>query len=477
MTVPLSPNTIAVRARRARRGLSSVCVRLALVVVLALAVSAGAVVDPVAASNPGSARAQAGASANWPQWRGPLGTGVAPIGGAPLRFGADEGVKWRTVIPGRGFSSPVVWDELVFITTAVPRAAELTSGDRPRRRRRRRVPHDFRLVAIRRDDGDVAWSRDAVTAIPHEGYHREESSYANSSPFTDGELVYAFFGSRGLYAYDLDGKLRWSRDFGVEMEMLGQFGEASTPALHGDTIVVVFDHQGQSFIEAVDAADGETRWRALRDEDTSWSSPYVVEHEGRAMVVASGGNFITAYDLGDGEVVWRSRGMTQHPIPTPVAGGGLLFAASGSTERRVRAIALGGKGDLSDTDAIVWQLDKAAPYSPSPLLVNDELYLVRDGGMTAGTSRLSLIDARTGDAHYLERQLPGGYTIKASPVSAGDRLYLATQEGDVLVLQRGPHFEVLATNAMDDVFVASPAIAYGEMFLRGREHLICIAAQ
>lgn len=462
VTPPLSPPSFRSRAPGTRR----LGLRLAAVLAVPLIIAAAypQPEDRVAA--------QSGATEqrNWPQWRGPLGTGVAPLSDAPVRFGPDEGVRWKVEIPGRGQSSPIVWDDLVFVTTAVRSEPGNSGGERPRRRRPRTAEHEFRLIAYRTRDGGVAWSRTAVVTTPHEGYHRTLSSYANGSPVTDGNLVYAFFGSRGLYAYDFAGELRWSRDFGVQMRTFGQFGEASSPVLHDGTLVVLFDHEDQSFIEAVDAATGETRWKQLRDENTSWSSPYVVEHGGRAVVVANGGRFVTAYDLASGEALWQSPGMTPHPIPTPVAGGGLLFAASGSTERKVIAI------DLSPdaAGAVVWKLDKAAPYNPSPLLWDQELYLVRDGGLNSGTSRLSLIDAASGDAHYLQARLPGSYTIKASPVGARDRLYLATEEGAVLVLRRGPDLEVLAVNEMGEAFVASPAIAQDRLFLRGSDHLYCI---
>ncbi len=470
MTPPLSP-PVAHSVRRSRiakiPGAATLCVLLAIAsLVVTWEVPAGA--------NPqGGQSAPARASANWPQWRGPTGNGVAPHSDAPLRFSASEGVKWTVEIPGRGFSSPIVWDDLVFVTTAVATAEETRSVDRPRRRQSRLVAHDFRLIALRRDNGEVAWSRTAIIAVPHEGYHRTLSSYANPSPVTDGERVYAFFGSRGLYAFDLDGEAVWARDFGVEMEIFGHFGEASSPALFGNTIVVVFDHQGESFIEALDTRDGSTRWRRSRDEGTAWSSPYILDHDGAILVVTSAGNYITAYDLGSGQVEWRSPGLTPGPIPTPVAGGGLLFVASGSRERRVRAIDLSRAGDAGG-GAVAWELDKAAPYNPSPLLWGDELYLVRDGGMNVGTSRLSLIDARTGEAHYLQQRLPAAYTIKASPVGAGGKVYLLTEEGDVLVVRRGAPLEVLAINPMGEQFVASPAIAHDELFLRSRNHLFCI---
>jgi len=473
VTRQFSPPNVRRRAPRAPA-------HKARLLLLALGVVAAAFIlevsAPVALTSSQRAGDALSAASNWPQWRGPLGSGVAPESEAPLRFSATEGVKWKTEIGGRGLSSPVVWDDLVFVTTAVPVVDETSSDDRPRRRQRRLVAHDFRIIALRRDDGSEAWSRTAITAVPHEGYHRTYSSFANASPVTDGERVYAFFGSRGLYAYDLEGESAWSRDFGVAMETFGQFGEASSPALHGETLVVVFDHQGQSFIEAVDSRSGATRWKQLRDEDTAWSSPYIVEHEGRELVITSGSSFVTAYELATGEVVWRSTGMTPQPIPTPVAGGGLLFAASRSPERRVHAIDLSA-ADAGGSATARWTLDKAGSYSPSPLLWDDELYLVRDGGLTRGASRLSLLDAASGEPHYLQARLPSSYSIKASPVGAGDRVYPATEEGDVLVIRRGPELEVLAVNPMGEPLIASPAIAHGELFLRGTTHLFCIAAE
>ena len=421
-----------------------------------------------------SERLQGEAARNWPQWRGPSGTGVAPVSDAPTRFSASEGIKWKTPIPGKGHSSPIVWGDRVFVTTAVA-TEEPRPTETPRRRRTRLVPHEFRVIAIDRASGEVVWSRTAITATPHEGYHRAKSSFANASPITDGERLYAFFGSRGLHAYDMDGGLAWSRDFGVEMETYGPFGEGSSPALHGDTIVVVFDHEGQSFIEAVDKNSGETRWKQLRDEATSWATPLVVVHEGRPQVVASGGSFIISYDLATGEELWKTRGMTPHPIPTPVFGNGLIIAASGTTERRIRAIRIGHEGDLTGSDAIAWRHDRAAPYSPSPLLWGSELYVVRDGALGTGASRFSLFDARTGESYYVRRRIPGGYDIKASPVGAGDNVYLLSEQGDVIVLRRGPAFEVVAVNPMGEEFVASPAVAGGELFLRGSGTLFCVS--
>ncbi len=406
----------------------------------------------------------------WPQWRGPFGNGVATTDG-PLHFGATENVKWKIEIPGRGISTPIVWGDRLFLTTAIPVEQD---GQSPRRGTSL-VSQRFDVICIDRRTGELLWQQTAKEAMPHEGYHRSLGSYANASPVTDGEHVYVFFGSFGLYSFDMDGNLEWSRDFGVQMRMFNRFGEASSPALHGNTVVVLFDHEGQSFIEAVDKRSGKTLWKNLRDENTTWASPYILVHEGRAEVVVSGGNFIKSYDLETGVEIWRCAGMSRHPIPTPVAGQGLLFAASGTSERRVRVIRLGETGDLTDTDAVVWKLDRAAPYNPSPLLWGDELYLVRDGGLVRGTSRFSAFDVKTGSEHYMQMRLPSSYTVKASPVGAGDKIYLLTEEGDVLVIKRGTEFEVLAVNSMDEMFLASPVIVDGVMFLRGAEHLFAIS--
>ena len=423
---------------------------------------------------PAQAQAPEGAEAYWHHWRGPNRNGVANTDG-PTVFSATEHVKWKTAVPGRGFSSPVIWGHRIFLTTAIidEAAAAAAVG---RRRGVSLAPTKFVVLCYDRGTGALLWERVAIETTPHEGYHRQLGSFANGSPITDGEHLYVSFGSFGLYAYDFDGTLLWSRDFNVKMEIFNRFGESSSPALHGHTLVLQFDHQGDdSFLVAVDTRTGETLWRQDRDEGTSWSSPYIAEHKGRVQVITSAGNYIRSNDLETGEEIWRSAGMTRHPIPMPVHGHGLVFTVSAVNERRIRAISLDALGDVTGTDAIVWQLDRAAPYNPSPLLWDNELYLVRDGGLSRATSRFSAFEATTGRPYYLQTRLPSSYTVKASPVGAGDKIYLLTEEGDVIVVKRGPRFEVLAVNSMDEMFLASPAVVDGELFLRGYEHLFCIS--
>jgi len=419
------------------------------------------------------AQAPAGAEANWHHWRGPNRNGVANTD-APTVFSATEHVKWKTAVPGRGFSSPVIWGNRIFLTTAI--VDETAAAPRGRRRGAPLAPTKFVVLCYDRSTGALLWERVATKTTPHEGHHRQLGSFANGSPITDGKYVYVSFGSFGLYAYDFDGNLQWSRDFNVKMQIFNRFGESSSPALHENTLVLQFDHEGDdSFLVAVDTRTGETLWRQDRDEDTSWSSPYIAEHRGRVQVITSAGRYIRSNDLKSGEEIWRSAGMTRHPIPTPVHGHGLVFTVSAVNERRIRVIKLDAVGDVTGTDAIAWQLDRAAPYNPSPLLWDNELYLVRDGGLSLGTSRFSAFEATTGTPHYLQTRLPSSYTIKASPIGAGDKIYLLTEEGDVIVVKRGPEFEVLAVNSMDEMLLASPAVVDGELFIRGLEHLFCIS--
>lgn len=421
----------------------------------------------------------AAGAGDWPYWRGPLATGVAPEGDPPVEWSDTENVSWRYRDPGLGFSSPIVWKDQVFITTAI-RVLEPGEPEPPPQRYmlgEKEPAHrqQFVVLAVDRETGQERWRRVAREALPHEGHHGRLSSYANMSPVTDGKRVYASFGSQGVYAYDLAGEPVWSRDFNVKMRMYNRFGESSSPALHGDTLVLSFDHQEQSFIVALDSATGEVRWREDRDENTTWTSPHILEHEGKAQVVVAAHNFVRGYDLESGEVLWKVTGMTRSVIPTPVSGHGMVFVASGTNGQAFKAIRLGGSGDLTGTDAEVWSLNKGTPYNPSPLLWGDELYLLKD--IMSGNTFLSAFNAHTGEQYYFQNRLPQSYTIKASPVGAGDKIYLCTEEGDVLVLKRGKELEVLAVNSMDEMFLASPAVAGNELFLRSREHLYRIVAK
>lgn len=418
------------------------------------------------------------ANANWPHWRGPKGTGVAPSSSPPIEFSTEKNVKWVWADPGLGFSSPIVWDDTVFVTTVMksddPQAPQELEHRGVFGAQNLKTPRLFLLVAIDRESGQERWRRIAREAVPHEGFHRTLSSFSNMSPVTDGTLVFVSFGTQGLFAYDFDGELLWQQDFKVQMKMFNRFGEASSPALWGDTLVLSFDHDGDSFVVAVDKNDGRILWRRERqDEGTNWSSPSIIVHEGRPQVVVNGSAFVRTYDLETGETLWRISGMTNAPIPMPVPGDGMVYLASGTNGQAFTAVRLGQNGDLTGTEAEAWKLNKGVPYSSTPLLWGDEIYLVKEG--MRGPTFVSALDASTGAVHYFNARLPDSYVIRSSPVGAGDQIYLGTEEGDVLVLRRGAELEVLAINPMNELILATPAIAGDDLFIRTRGHLYRIS--
>lgn len=324
------------------------------------------------------------------------------------------------------------------------------------------------ILCLDRQTGKTLWRQVAREEVPHEGHH-QDGSYSASSPVTDGKHVFAYFGSRGLYCYDMNGALQWSQDFG-DMRTSNSFGEGSTPALHGNTLVVNWDHEGESFIIALDKNTGKTLWKKSREERTAWSTPLIVEHGGKYQVVTSATEKIRSYDLGTGELLWECGGMTRNAIPSPVAGHGMVYCLSGFRGSALLAIRLGKTGDLTNSDAIAWKHDRSTPYVPSPLLYDDRLYF-----LASNNGRLSLFNAKTGAMLMNAETLDGIPNVYASPVGAAGRIYLAGRNGTTVVIKHADQLEVLATNRLEDKFDASPAVAGKELFLRGRENLYCLA--
>jgi outer membrane protein assembly factor BamB len=413
---------------------------------------------------------------NWGQWRGPFNTGVA-IGDAPLRWSDTEGVAWKVEIPGRGFSTPAVWGDTIFVTTAIPvgtpapapAPAPAQGGGRGRPAAPSPVEHRFDVIALDRPTGRVIWQKTAAVATPHEGYHHLYGSYASNSPVTDGSRVYASFGSRGLFVYDMDGNEVWKKDFGVKLNMRLQFGEGAAPVLHDGRLIMLMDHNGESFLATLDAATGKELWRTARDGSNNWSTPAVVTHAGRAQIVVSAPAAVHGYDFETGASIWSATGLGTNTIPQPVQHEDMVIVMSGYRDPKLLAIRLGREGNLDGTDAIVWTQDRGLPYTATPALHGGILYLVTDTGM------MSAFEAGTGKPLYQQVRLPKPYNIKASPVVANGKIYVATEEGDVVVVKTGAPFEVLATNTLSDqFFVASPVIPAGEIFLRSRTHLFKI---
>ena len=428
-----------------------------------------AVVLAAAASATASTPMQAG---EWRVWRGPFNTGMA-IGDAPLRWDDETSLRWKIAIPGRGHSTPVITGDRLYLTTAVPtgRGTPAGTGTRAGGGADAGLEHDFVVMAIDRETGAVAWRHTAATATPHEGYHRTYGSFASNSPVTDGERLYAFFGSRGLFAYDLDGTPVWRKDFGVRMRMDMAFGEGTPLTLHEDRLLLHFDHLDTGFLVMLDAASGREVWRTKRTEPYNWAAPYVARHDGRRQIVVSGLT-VRGYDYDTGALIWEAAGLGENTIPQPVQFGDLVFAMSGHTVKMVMAIRLGGRGDLTGTDRIVWSTPRGAPYTPSPLLHDGRLYVVSDNGL------VSAFNPETGEPFYQQMRLPKPYSFKASPVGAAGKVYLATEEEDVVVLRMGDRFEVLATNTLrGQSFIASPVIVDDDIYLRSRTHLFRIGEE
>lgn len=410
----------------------------------------------------------------WPYWRGPAADGMA-VGDAPLHWSATQNVRWKTDIPGLGNSSPVVWGDRIFLTTAVRTGARAgaqpTTPERwnPRGGSGPQEEHKFEVLCLDKRTGKLLWQRTAKTAIPHEGFHSTYGSFASNSPVTDGRNVYAFFGSRGMYCYDMNGSLVWQKDFGVQMRMKLSFGEGTAPVLSRDRVILIFDHEGDSFIVALDKASGKEIWRTSRDEKSNWSTPLVVEYAGRKEIVVSASKKVRSYDLDTGRLIWECAGLGGNTIPQPVRQDDLVFVMSGFRDPMLMAIRLGRRGDLTGSDAVVWSQTRGNSYTPSPVIHDNKLYVLTDTGM------VSCYNARTGAPFYHQVRLPKSYSFKSSPVGASGKLYLASENEDVIVLRMGEKYEVLATNTLaDEMFIATPAITGGEIFLRSRKRLYCI---
>ncbi len=402
----------------------------------------------------------------WLQWRGPTNTGMAH-GDAPLQWDDKTNVRWTTEISGRGHSTPVITGDKLFLTTAVPTGKRIAYSGRGADGG---VEHRFDVLAVERASGKVAWRRTATVASPHEGYHHVYGSFASNSPVTDGQRVFAFFGSRGLYAYDLNGTPIWSKDFGVKMRMDAAWGEGTPLTLHDNRLLLHFDHLDLGFLVMLDPATGKELWRIKRTEGYNWAAPFVATHGGRRQIVMSG-QVVRGYDFETGALLWEVAGLGENSIPQPVQHGDLVFAMSGHNVRMLLAIRLGRKGNLTGTDAVAWSTPRGVSYTPSPLVHDNRLYVITDSGL------LSNFNATTGAPLYQQRRLPRPYNFKASPVGASGKLYLATEEGDVVVVRMGDAFEVLATNTLaGHSFIASPVIVDGDIYLRSRTHLFRIGA-
>jgi hypothetical protein len=443
----------------------------------ALLVSAAAAfAAPGASSAPGD---------NWPGFRGLSASGVADGQKLPDTWSGVSGanIKWKVAVPGLAHSSPIVWGDQIFLTSAISSRADVTfkpglygegtaSEDR--------TVQKWVVMALDRRTGKTVWNETAYEGVPKEKRHIK-ATYANATPFTDGRIVVAFFGSQGLYAFDMKGRRAWQKDLGVlntgaydlpEYE----WGTASSPIIYKDLVIVQCDTQNESFVMASDVKTGKTVWKTIRKELPSWGTPTVFQAQGgKPELVTNASNFIRGYDPDTGAERWRLGGSSKITAPTPVFSKDLIIVASGrAPERPIFAIKPGGSGDITpaaDATAsshVVWRKTGRGSYMPTPLIYGDIVYVLSNAGL------FDAYDLATGAEIYRQRLEHGGSGFSASPVAADGRIYLSSEDGDIFVVRSGRTFELLSKNAMGEPLMTTPALSAGTMVVRGEKHLFAI---
>lgn len=416
---------------------------------------------------------------NWPSFRGHFACGVA-ADSAPVQWDVQTGnnVAWSTPIPGLGHSSPVVWGDRIFLTTAVAESGksqlkpgyygdiEPVEGD---------GSHEWRVLCLDTAEGRILWQQTVHTGVPKTKRH-PKSTHANPSCATDGQYVVSYFGSEGLYCHDRDGRLRWKKDLGVldagyYLSPAAQWGVATSPVIHGGRVILQCDVQNDGFLAAFDLNNGSQIWRTLRDDVPTWSTPTIDVRPGRAQILVNGFKHIGGYSLEEGVELWRLSGTGDIPVPTPIVAHGLAFITSAHGGLPpIYAIRLDAAGSLTAgqaNGAIVWHKSRGGNYMQTPIVVGDYLFLCSDGGV------LSCFDARTGARHFRQR-LPVRQTYTASAVSAGGYIYLTAETGQVVIVKASASFEVVGTNRLGETTMATPSIAAGTIYFRTRHHLVAV---
>jgi len=424
----------------------------------------------------------------WPSFRGPGASGVAEGFGAPVEWSVPEkeGVAWRVEVPGLGHSSPVVWGRKLFVTTAVPKqgVAELSSlygsegygsGDSVEDE----GPQEFKLLCFDKRSGELLWENALHEGVPKTKRH-PKSSHASSTPTCDESRVIAFFGSEGLFCCDHEGKLLWKRDLGVlNAGAPGQpqyeWGFGSSPVLHEGMVLVQCDVQDQSFLMALDAADGSELWVAERDEDPTWCSPavYIAPEGGTSQVIANGYKHVGGYELETGKPLWNLAGGGDVPVPTPVVADGLIYFTSAHGRMApIYAMKPSARGEISmdpeESDALVWIHPRRGIYMQTPLIYEGQVYACSDGGILAS------FDAQTGEMIYRERLGSGGAGFSGSAIATDGLIYLTAEDGGVHVVSAGPEFEQVGVNDLGETCMTTPALSEGVLYFRTQHHLLAV---
>lgn len=399
---------------------------------------------------------------NWGHWRGPTGNGSSDTAKPPTSWSESKNIKWKAPVPGRGSGSPVIWENKVFVSTAV--SSKGTSGFDGRRLSKL----SFRIYCFDRKTGKELWHKVAVEATPHEGTHAT-NGFASASPCTNGKHVYAHFGSRGLFCYTMDGEFVWKRDDFPKMKTRNEFGEGSSPTIEGDSVLVPWDHGGQSYLYALDRKSGKTIWRTERDEPSCWATPLVVEHKGSKQVIMNGQTCARSYDLKTGKELWRCAGQTQRPVASAVFIDGMAIVGSGFRGSFMAGFDLDGRGDLEGTKKVVWEIGRSTPDIASPLVSGKRLYF-----HSGKSGMITCLDAATGKPHYSVEKVPEVSRTYASPIAAGGHVYITGRSGTTVVIKDGEKFEIVSTNSVGEGVDATPAPVDNQLFIRGENHLFCI---
>lgn len=420
------------------------------------------------------------APSDWPQFRGAESLGVSEGTGLPDEWTTAKNVAWKTAIPGSGWSSPVVWGGKIFVTTVInegptetPKKGLYFGGERPAPSK---DVHHWAVLCLDLATGKVIWQKEVHHGPPSSSIHLK-NTYAAETPVVDGERVYAYFGNVGLFCLDFSGKELWAQRWGSFKTRNG-WGTAASPVLHDDKIFVVNDNEEKSFLAALDKKSGRELWRETRDEKSNWATPYIWKNRVRTELVVPGRNKVRSYSL-EGKVLWEFGGMSTIVIPTPFAKFDLLYVCSGYVGDKIRpifAIRPGAAGDISlkedetSSEYIAWRQKAAAPYNPSPLIYGEHLYVLFDGGF------LACHDAKTGRQVYDKQRLnPTGVSgFTASPWAYGGKIFCLSEDGDTFVVQAGPEYRPVRKNSLDELCMATPALAGDSLLIRTASQLYCI---
>jgi outer membrane protein assembly factor BamB len=423
---------------------------------------------------------QAFAGEHWPQFRGPNASGVSTNSNLPDKWSATENVAWKTDLPGRSWSSPIVWGDRIFLTAVLnsgvseaPKKGLYFGGERPEPSK---ADHQWKVFCLDLATGKIRWGKTVHRGAPQTPIHLK-SSYGAETPVTDGERVYAVFAGVGVFTVTLDGEEVWSRRLEPRKMRYG-WGTAASPVLHRGRLFIVNDNDDKAELFALDVKTGRELWRVDRDEKSNWATPFIWDNGSRAELITPGSRAVRGYDL-DGRLLWSLRGMSSIAIPTPFAGEGLLFVSSGYVGDKLRplyAIRPGASGDISlkpgetNNQFVAWSNPVGGPYNPSPLFHEGRLYVLYDRGL------VSCYDAKTGKVLYDRERLPDGFAFTSSPWAAGGRVLCLNEDGVCYVLRAGGKFELLRTNKLadDDMCMATPALAGDRLLIRTAGRLYCI---